>query len=209
MRLIFYLCQAVTEQDNRAESGKPWNYDFPPVLVIMLCNFVDPELDRKEVNYFGLINLETGRMLSEHVGLCLVQIPLFPIHREDCKTDLERIVFSMDNMEGILANKVESFSTSQGDFYDRIEKMSQTATLTQDELHEYHQWLKVTNDDRLFLERAIEKGMAEGRAEGRAKGEAEQAWRDAEGFYKAGVSLEIISSVTKIPIEELQSRLNR
>ena len=211
-RLIFYLCQAVTELDRRTNSQEPWNYDFPPVLVIMMCNFIDPEIDHAEVNYFGLVNLKTHRPLGGYIGLSFIQIPLFPEKREDCKTEIERIVFSMDNMEAIINNKVESFSTREGDFYDRIKTMSQTAALSEKELHAYHQWLKVENDERLRLKEARDEGMArgekKGRAEGRAEGERQQAWRSAERMFAKEMPLEEISEFTGLTVEELKERFN-
>ena len=213
-RLVFYMCQAVTENDSRKDPERPWNYDFPPVIAIMLCNFVDNEIDSREVNYFGLVNLHTGRILGQYVGLVILQLPLFPKEREECGTELEKIIFSLENMEEIVAKKTRSFSQEEGDFYDRIERMSHTASLTNDELHAYHQWLKVTNDDRLRLQRAEEKGIAEGMekgiAEGMEKGIAEgmekNQWENAFKMYKRNYPLDEISLITGLPVEEMKKK---
>ena len=213
-RLIFYLCQAVVEQDSRTESNKPWNYDFPQVKVIMFCNFVDSEIDKEEVNDFGILNRKSHRELGRHVSLTLLQIPLFPKRKEECKTELEKIVYSMEHMETILTDKEISFSKREGDFYDRIQRMSRTGALTQDELHAYHQWLKVTNDDRLLLYEAENRGRAEGLLEGRAEGRAEgiaegenaQAWKSAQRMHEKGFSLIEIADLTDLPISELEEK---
>lgn len=226
-RLIFYLCQAVTEQDSRIEGSEPWNYDFPPVMVIMFCDFLDREIDSEEVNYFGFLNLKSHKEFGNHVGLCVIQLPLFPKEKNDCHTELEKIIYSMKNMDVILEDKKQSFSQKNGDFYDRIARMSQTAALTKDELHEYHQWLKVTNDDRLWRKQAmeegreegraqgLEEGRAEGRAEGRveglaeglAEGEIKQAWKTARKMKAKGLSLEDISEFTGLSLEQLNKDL--
>ena len=79
--------------------------------------------------------------------------------------------------------------------------------LTGDELHAYHQWLKVKNDDLLRLKKAREEGEAKGRAEGEAKGEAKAKWEDAQNYYNLGVSIDIISKATGLSEHELKERL--
>lgn len=91
--------------------------------------------------------------------------------------------------------KEKSFSKNKGDFYDMIETMSQTASLTNEELHEYHQWLKVTNDDRLRL------------LEAESQGRKEEKWENARNLFKAGVALDTISIALHIPLEELKAKL--
>lgn len=215
-RLIFYLCQTVTENDGRIDPKVAWDYNFPPVIAIMFCNFIDREIDREEINYFGLLNLKTFKPFGHHVGLCVIQLPLFPKKREECKTTIEKIIFSMQHMEDIVNNRIESFSTKKGDFYSIIEQMSHKATLTNEELHAYNQWLKVTNDERLKLYNAEKEGESKGRAEGRAeglaegfeKGAKEQAWKTAQILFEAGQSLDLISKATSLSIEELNSKFN-
>lgn len=214
-RLIFYLCQTVTEQDSRIYVDKPWDYDFPRVIVVMFCNFIDKEIDDREVNHFGILNLETFREFGHHVGLTVIQLPLFPKEEKDCETTLEKIIYTMTHMETIIKEKKNPFSETEGDFYDRVRNMSTTAALTQSELHAYHQWLKVTNDDRLRLARAEEKGLAEGEAKGRAEGEAKGRaegiskgkWISAKKMWLRNYSLEEISEITEIPVEELKQKL--
>ena len=207
-RLLFYLCQAVTEQDSRTDLLTPWDYDFPPVIVIMICNFIDREIDPCEVNYFGFLNLESHKPLGNHVGLVMVQLPFFPQEEMECKTELEKIFYSLTHMDTITKQGNIPFSKHSGDFYDRIAKMSQTASLTKDELHAYHQWLKVTNDDRLMLKRAEEKGLAEGeakgRTEGRAEGEKQKAIEVARTAISMGLDDQAIQQLSGLPMEEIQ-----
>lgn len=194
-RLVFYLCQAVTEQDSRTDELVAWNYDFPPVIVIMICNFIDREIDPGEVNYFGFMNLKTHRPLGHYVGVVMLQLPFFPKEEKDCVTELEKIFYSLTHMERITKQGRIPFSKQEGDFYDRIARMSSTAALTRDELHEYHQWLKVTNDDRLRLQEAKEEG------------EKIQAWKTAKVLFNANMTWEFISEATGITIDELKEKL--
>ena len=90
--------------------------------------------------------------------------------------------------------------------------MSITAALCKKELHEYHQWLKVTNDDRLRLLKAEEKGLnegrakglAEGRAEGRAEVRIEQQNRIALNLKSMGMDPEQIAIATGLSLEEIK-----
>lgn len=197
-RLVFYLCQAVTEQDTRGKSGRPWDYRFPPIIVIMLCNFIDKEIDSQEVNYFGFLNTQTYRPLGNHVGLVMMQLPLFPDIEDECMTELEKIIYSLRNMETIQKQERIPFSTHKGDFYDRIARRSQTAALSGDELHEYHQWLKVTNDDLLRLQRAEEEGVH--------KGELFQAWKTAEIMARKNSPVAMIAEFTGLRESEIRER---
>ena len=113
----------------------------------------------------------------------------------------------MTHMETIIKEKKNPFSETESDFYDRVRNMSTTAALTQSELHAYHQWLKVTNDERLRLARAEEKGLAEGEAKGRAEGISKGKWISAKKMWLRNYSLEEISEITEIPVEELKQKL--
>ena len=194
-RMIFYLCQTVTEQDYRHDRLKAWDYNFPRVIVIMFCNFIDNEIDPEEVNHFGILNLKTHREFGNHIGLTILQLPLFPDNVEGCHTEIEKIVYTLTHMENIIETSVNPFSRQEGDFYDRIKNMSTTAALNPRELHDYHQWLKVTNDDRLRLEKAEEKGQLK------------EKWETARILFDKKMTLEFISEVTGLPIQELKSNL--
>lgn len=204
-RLVFYLCLAVTEQDSRINPEVPWDYSFPPVIAIMFCNFIDKEIDPCEVNYFGILNRKTFQPFGNHVGLVIVQLPLFPKQENECKTELQRIIYSLENMETIQRTGKIPFSTQKGDFYDRIAWMSRKAALTDEELHAYNQWLKVTNDDRLRELRAEAKGREEGREEGREQGQKSMQLKIARNLLSSGMSPEEVANNTGLSISDLKN----
>ena len=133
-----------------------------------------------------------------------MQLPLFPQDPKNCKTKIEEIIYSLTHMESIQKTNINPFSKKEGDFFDRIKTMSHTASLNPQELHAYHQWLKVTNDDRLRLEKAMATGMEEGIA----KGIIEEKWQIANNLVSMGLPLSQVAQATGLSVSELQSRFS-
>lgn len=223
-RMLFYGAEAVMQQDLRGKARPgSWNFDLVPVIVIALCNFHLPGFSQKPVAYFNLRDMYTNKTYGNQLQLVYIHMTEFSNNPNKCKTELEKIVYSMKNMKTIQSMKEVPFSTEEGDFYSRMAEHSRLSALDPEERQLYDRWLKHEYDKFLREEKmkaeAQSKGLEEGRAkgleEGRAKGLEEglkegkmaQAWATARILYKENLPWELISNATNISIEELKEKL--
>ncbi|MCH5242242.1 MAG: Rpn family recombination-promoting nuclease/putative transposase [Muribaculaceae bacterium] len=207
-RIFYYGVEAISRQDSRLDSNKVWDFSIDPVVTIAICNFHNRKSPDRAVNFYTFREEETNERYGNQLSLVFLHLPAFPDIEEECETFLEKIIYSMKNMESIQTMEKIPFSTGEGDFFSRIAERSRYSALDEDERLAYDRWLKHENDRLLELEYArrdaIEKGLAEGRAEGITEGK----WEIAKSMAKDGLSLEKISQYTCIPIEELKTKLN-
>lgn len=210
-RIFYYGVEAIGRQDRRIEGVGAWDFTIVPVVTIALCNFKHKKFGNRPVAYYTFREEETNEPYGNQLSLVFLQLPEFTDKEEECDTFLKKIIYSLKHMESIQTREKIPFSTSEGDFFSRIARRSRYSALSEDEQLAYDRWLKFENDRILELEysrrEAIAEGLAAGRAEGLAEGELQQAWKDAKGFYKEGVSLEVISKVTGLSIDELKQNL--
>ena len=165
------------------------------------------------------------------MNLAFVHLKEFSQDIDKCISELDKIVYSLKNMESIQKTNNNPFSNEKGDFYDTIAEMSRYSSLTAEEQMEYHAWRIHENDQQLreirshnegrnigraegraegkaegLAEGRIE-GKAEGRAEGRAEGKLDQALNTARKLYYKGMNLEEIAELTDLSIEQLKASL--
>lgn len=230
-RIFYYGVEAVSRQDRRHEGQPGWDFSIDPVVTIAICNFKHKKLGDLPVSYYTFRDQETNRPFGNQLSLVFLQLPDFTDNENECNTFLEKIIYSLKNMERIQTMERIPFSTKEGDFFSRIASRSRYSALSEEERLAYDRWLKFENDRVLEIEynrrEAREKGHAEGlaagleegRAEGRAQGIAEgrvegiaegekiQAWKSAKILFEANQPWELISEATGIPVQELQKKL--
>ena len=227
-RIFFYGVEAVMQQDMRGKTRRgAWDFSLVPVITIALCNFHLPGFSKKPLAYFNLRDMYTNKVYGDQLQLVYVHMTEFTNDPDKCKTELEKIVFSMKNMKTIQRMKEIPFSTEEGDFYSRMALRSRLSALEPEEREYYDRWFKHEYDRYLReekmkakaeaegtakglakgLEEGRAKGLEEGRAEGLAKGKIQQAWETAKILYKENIPLELISSSTGLDLDELKREL--
>lgn len=90
--------------------------------------------------------------------------------------------------------------TQQKKLFDRLASVASYAALSDEDRMAYEADLKAYRDMTGQLEFAKAKGLKEGRKEGEARMIREMA--------RQGISLDLISSVAKIPVEEVKRILD-
>ena len=76
--------------------------------------------------------------------------------------------------------------------------------MSKEERAQYDYEWKIYNDYLNTFNSAEKKAAEKGHAKGLAEGEKKKNIENAKGFKQAGVSLEIISQVTGLSIEEIE-----
>lgn len=194
-RLLYYVSEAVTSQGVHKFRKGPWDYSLTPVVGLALCNFTLKGFESEPVAYFNLRDVKTNREYGKQFNLVYVHFKEFTQDPDKCHTELEKIVYSLRNMETMQKNRNNPFSKEKGDFYDTIMDMSRYSALTAEEQMEYVAMRLHENDQQLRELRAHDQGKVEGIME------------TARRMFQKGFSLEDISAITEIPVSTLKSSL--
>ncbi len=80
--------------------------------------------------------------------------------------------------------------------FEKLEEIADVSTLSPEERHKYEQSLKVYDD----YEATMEAKLVEGREEGIEK----EAVRIAKDMKLKGLAIDLIHSITRLPIEEIE-----
>ena len=84
--------------------------------------------------------------------------------------------------------------------FEKLEQITDIAALSKEERLKYDESIKVYRDIKATLAYSKKEGYEDGIAKGREQGRMEVASR----MKNKGMSIELISEITQIPIEELE-----
>jgi len=115
-RSIFYLCMAVA---NLAKKGKmeskgkkiPYDYNIPVVYTLSFLDF-DADFGKncdEVVQYISLSNVLHPEVRYDFMHLIYVRITKFAKTEEECKSDLDRLLFTFKNAHN-LAKRPRNFN---------------------------------------------------------------------------------------------------
>lgn len=220
-RMFYYGAEAVSRQDRRIKGHSTWDFHIDPVVSLAICNFKIKKMGDRPVSHFSFREVETNMEYGRQLNLVFLQLPWFSDDVEDCNTELDKIMFSLKNMERIQNMQEIPFSKQEGDFYSRIAQASRYSALSEEERLEYDRYMKYENDRLLEQQWAREEGFEEGYQDGHAKGiaqgiaqgivqgleeGAEKAkMEDAKKMIELGLDLSLISEITGLSLEKLSN----
>ena len=189
-RIVFYACKMISEQ---GKSG--WDYELDPVFAIAITDFNFSHLSPKLIRDVMLIDRETKEPLTDKVHILLCSLKELPEKWEDCKTELEEMLFLIKNMD-----KMDTMSLAyiEGK-YAEVFEAARSTNLKDTETIAYSQSLDKLNETiagfRYAKEEGIKLGKAEGKAEGRAEGRAAAIAEKTRLAREIGVSEDIIAKL--------------
>ena len=209
-RMFYYASKMVSDQ---GKAG--WNYDLEPVIAIAVTDFNFRNLSDKMVRDIMLLDRDTSEVLTEKFHLFFVSLKEVPKVWEECKTDLEEILFLLKNMDKMDNN---SIAYKEGRYKDMFEA-ARINSLKEEEYIRYSDSLEKLRETQAGIKyeammasrearaKALEEGRAEGRAEGREEGEKEEKIRTAKIMWNMGLNKETIRTVTRLSDEEIENIL--
>lgn len=207
-RMLFYGMEAMMQQDHRAKNKRRiWNYDLVPVVTIALCDFHLPGFSNKPIACFNLRDIYTNVVYGNQLQLVFIHMTEFTDDPSKCKSELEKIVYSLKNMATIQKMKNIPFSTQEGDFYYRLALKSRVSALSPEEREDYDRWLKHEYDRFLREQKLMTEAKSKGLAEGRAEGRVEEKWEIARNLHKLGIDLDTISKASGLSKTDLREKL--
>ena len=208
-RSIFYSTFPIREQ---AKRGNDWDFELKAVYTIGLLDFVfdkSPCNDDVLHHEVVLFDKNTQSVFYNKLTYIYLELPKFHKTESELETNFDKWMFLLSHMEVLdrcpakLQSKIfeKAFATAEIARYDPMDQRN------------YEESLKVYRDLINVVRTAERKGLAKGMAEGIEKGMAEGIEKgiekgkleDAENFLRLGVSPEVISQATGLPLETINN----
>jgi predicted transposase/invertase (TIGR01784 family) len=224
-RSLYYLSQAISRQGER---GADWDYSINAVYGVFFMNFIledKPSRYRRDVE---LIDRVTHELFNDKMRFIYLELPSFDKEEHDCETDFERWIYVLKHMDTLqrLPFKAQKL------VFDKLEKIVDIASMTKEEREKYDESIRIFRDNKAIAlgqhergfaegvaageQKGYDKGKSEGKMEGKIEGKIEgitegekKGKRDvAINMRKLGVSNEIISKATGLPLDEIEQITN-
>ena len=191
-RTLYYAADSVVRQGER---GTAWGYDVKAVYLVAFVNFWMDGLGQQFRTDIGLTDLTTGEPFSDKLRFVYLQLPCFDKSVDDCKSDFERWIYVLKNMETL--NRLPW--AAQNSVFQRLAEIAEVSAMTKEERIEYDGALKKYRDMLNTLRGAELRGESKGRAEGRA----EERVALARKMKQRGMAVAEIAELTDLTEEEL------
>ena len=142
-RILFYACRAIV---NQGMSGVA--YDLDPVYCVVLTDFNLSGNDKCLVREVALRDNVGNNIYTDKMNLIFISLPEVPGEWDDCKTELERLLYLIKNMEN-LSKESKPYMTGE---YDDLFTASATDNLSREEAVAYSQsYLKEIDNESAIL----------------------------------------------------------
>ena len=163
-RLTYYASSMVTGQ---GKAG--WQYELAPVFAIAVVDFNFSHMSNRLFRDIILMDRHTNETFTDKLHIMVCSLKEIPKRWEDCKTELEEILFLIKNMDNM---DMTSTAYSEGRYNDVFEA-AKSNRLRPEDMVEYRKSLDRLHDLQRGIKYETERARREGRAEGLAEGRAE------------------------------------
>ena len=201
-RALYYTARAIVQQGVRGI----WDYHLAPVYTVCFMDFVSSSpILKKFRTDLVLTDLQTRQLVSDRMRIVYLQLPLFDKHTEaECMDIFDCWIYIVKNM-----NMFEQMPFSEKyPVFRKLAEIGDLRKLSREELELYDEDIKNMRDiyaTRKFDEkRGMEIGMAKGMEIGMAKGMEKEKLATAHRLLSMGLSDEQVSTVTELPLKEIQ-----
>ena len=201
-RALYYTARAIVQQGVRGI----WDYHLAPVYTVCFMDFVSSSpILKKFRTDLVLTDLQTRQRVSDRMRIVYLQLPLFDKRTEaECMDIFDCWIYIVKNM-----NMFEQMPFSEKyPVFRKLAEIGDLRKLSREELELYDEDIKNMRDiyaTRKFDEKkGMEIGMAKGMEIGMAKGMEKEKLATARRLLSMGLSDEQVSTVTELPLEEIQ-----
>ena len=188
-RTVFYISACIFRQ-----GVKGGNYKFNPVYLIVITDFDMKPFEKRLVNEVVLMERDTHVILTEDVKIFFLSLSQVSKEWDECKTDLERRLYLIKNMENLNKNS-KPYRTGE---YEEMFNASEMAYMAAEDLVEYRNSILAEMERESELEYAKEEGIEKGIE----KGKLEVAQRMKHNGFPIG-DIMIATGLTERQIESL------
>ncbi|MDR2555498.1 MAG: Rpn family recombination-promoting nuclease/putative transposase [Fibromonadaceae bacterium] len=199
-RSLFYLCMALA---NLAKKGRmenrgkkiPYDYNIPIVYTLSFLNFdVNFGENCDEVmQYISLSNEIHPEARYDLVHLVFVRLSKFDKTEEECKSDIDRLLFIFKNAHNL--DKVPKIFNKP--VFKQLFEIARISNFTEEELMNYESDMKRFSDHMNALAYAKEKGVTQGITQG--------VLQTAKNMLAKGFSVADVLKATNLPREQVRA----
>ena len=184
-RSIYYVSESIARQGER---GSSWNYEIDSVYLVAFLNFSPLDFKKQFRTDVVLAEKDTKEQFSDKLRMIYLQLPLFKKEADECENQVERWIYLLKNMETL--NRLPW--AAQSAVFKKLESIADVSAMTRAERLQYDEALKKYRDTISVFE-----GV---RMEGRKEGIV----ANARKMKSYGFTLEMISDITGLTMEEVR-----
>ena len=224
-RALFYSSFPILKQGRRAgmdgvEKYRTWDYSLDGVFFLGILNFRFEDDDMLEHRY-RLLETTTGKPMTDKYEFVYVEVPKFDKGVEELESDLDKWLFVLKNMSGLLERPAQL----RDRIFKRIFDVAEIADFDASEQENYIKAMNTERDTYNQIAYAREEGMKSGIAQGMERGIAqgikqgiskgieqgvkqgrdEEKTEIARRMLALGLTVEVISEATGLSLEELKA----
>ena len=188
-RSIYYISESIARQGER---GSAWNYAIDSVYLVAFLNFSPIDFKKQFRTDVVLAEKGTTEQFSDKLRMIFLQLPLFTKEADECENQVERWIYLLKNMETL--NRLPW--AAQSAVFQKLESIADVSGMTRAERLQYDEALKKYRDTISVFEGVRLEGLAEGRKEG--------IIANARKMKSYGFTLEMISDITGLTMEEVR-----
>jgi predicted transposase/invertase (TIGR01784 family) len=186
-RSIYYSTFAIREQ---AVKGQQWDYHLDDVYTVGVLNFefANGEYPADSfVHEIKLTDVEDKHVFYDKLTFIYLEMPKFNKTEDELLTMFDKWMFALQNLSRLL----ERPKALQERIFTHLFEQAEIARFTPQERREYQESIKDYWDNYSIMETSFNKGKAEANRE------------NARKMKELGISVEIISQVTGLTINEV------
>ena len=167
-------------------------YEIDSVYLVAFLNFSPLDFKKQFRTDVVLAEKGTKEQFSDKLRMIYLQLPLFKKEADECENQVERWIYLLKNMETL--NRLPW--AAQSAVFKKLESIADVGGMTRAERLQYDEALKKYRDTISVFE-----GV---RMEGREEGLKEGAIANARKMKAYGLTLEMISDITGLTIDEVR-----
>ena len=186
-RSIYYSTFPIREQ---APKGTKWDYHLEDVYTVGILNFVFPDNEYpadSSVHEIKLTDVEDKHVFYDKLTFIYLEMPKFNKTEDELLTMFDKWMFALQNLSRLL----ERPKALQERIFTHLFEQAEIARFTPQERREYQESIKDYWDNYSIMETSFNKGKAEANRE------------NARKMKELGISVEIISQVTGLTVNEV------
>lgn len=196
-RVLFNASKAYVRQ---MDSGEKYDLLQPVYSLNLVNNIFEPELE-EYYHYYRLVHMQYSERVINGLQLVFVELPKFTPHTySEKKMQILWLRYLTEIDEK--TREVPEELLENPEIKKAVTVLEESA-FTPEQLLGYEKFWDIISVEKTLVSSAERKGKEEGKKEGIEEGKKEEKLLIASNAKKQGLSLDIISSLTGLSIEEI------
>ena len=203
-RTVYYSTFPIREQ---AQRGSDWDFELKAVYTVAILDFIfdEDKAEKEKYRYdVKLTDIETCKVFYDKLTFIYLEMPKFSKPVKALESRFDKWMYILRNL-----NKLDRIPEELREgIFSKLFEVAEIARFSPQEVQAYEDSLKIYRDLKNSLDTAREegweKGLEKGLEEGREKGRLEEKRATVLNSYRAGLSIDVIASITELSTLEIE-----